>query len=444
MRYHGNYCGPNWSAGKHQASVDSNVPASDEFDESCKMHDRAYALGLPLKAADMQFARDNLLSLSPKRMLAGALVGAQGLFRPDDRPILPTTMNNTISKRGNQTRFSNPSPIMRRSAPGGNQNTTRVGNDITRMAPVATATRRTGQAAVIRSTGKGVTVTHRTFLGPITNTLAYTVTGFNVNPGLADTFPWLSKVASRYDKYRFTKLRFEFRSVAATSTPGVCMMSFDYNAADPLPVNKQIQAQTIPNAENNIWVNNDLVVPVDQQWRFVRQSLVAGTDIKTYDMGVMSLSTVYGGGSVGGELYVEYTVELEKPSEPDAIASLGTATGPLVAGPLFSGSVPMAFTGLPSWRAISSTALECVVPGTWVFTQETTGASITFAIQPSLLIGTPVVTNLFAPVVNTAATRALTTYTVRAQKGDRISYSGTISAATVTFFTLAISEWTTS
>lgn len=37
--YHGNYCGPNYSAGKFQTSVaNSDVPAVDAFDETCKRH----------------------------------------------------------------------------------------------------------------------------------------------------------------------------------------------------------------------------------------------------------------------------------------------------------------------------------------------------------------------------------------------------------------------
>jgi hypothetical protein len=44
MRAHGNWCGPNWTAGKHKPTSeltdeDRNVPAIDALDEACKAHD---------------------------------------------------------------------------------------------------------------------------------------------------------------------------------------------------------------------------------------------------------------------------------------------------------------------------------------------------------------------------------------------------------------------
>lgn len=447
MRYHGNYCGPNWSAGKHQPSVDSDVPALDEFDETCKEHDRAYALGMPLRQADLKFAYENLSSLNPKRMLAGVLVGAQGLMRPVDSLSTHITKTETIMAKTKPSKFNKAksaatsTPTMRRGAPGGN-NTTRAGNDITRAAPVALSTRRTGVAPIMRSRNNGVSITHRTFLGPITSSsLAYAVTSYPANPGFADTFPWLSKVASRYDKYRFTSLRYEYRSVCATSTSGVAMMSFDYNAADPPPVNKQTQAQTIPNVENNVWVNNDLVVPTDNEWRFVRQGLVSGTDIKTYDLGNMSLSTVYVGTTAAvGELYVEYTVELEYPSEPQPVASFVISAAPTPALPLSFG---YAITGLPSWTVRAGSQLVCTVPGTWLMSMQPTGVGITTMVAPTVFSGSPVITILQSAVISAASTSAQLTTTVRAQRGDVITFTSSVTATSLSYFSIAIAEYTT-
>lgn len=447
MRYHGNYCGPNWSAGKYQQSVDSDVPALDEFDETCKEHDRAYALGMPLRRADLKFAYENLSSMNPKRMLAGMLVGAQGLMRPVDSLSTHITNTETIMAKPKPNKFNkaksaaSSTPTMRRGAPGGN-NTTKAGNDITRAAPVAMSTRRTGAAPIMRSRSNGVSITHRTFLGPVIPAASsYLATGYPVNPGLADTFPWLSKVASRYDKYRFTSLRFEYRSVCATSTSGVVMMSFDYNAADPIPVNKQIQAQTIPNAENNVWVNNDLIVPTDNEWRFVRQGLVTGTDIKTYDLGNMCLSTVYTtAASAVGELYVEYTVELEYPSEPEAIASMIYTASPTPSAPL-TGAIIL--TGLPSWAVQTNSRLICTVPGTWLMSMQPSGAAISALIAPAVITGSVLITTLQSAVINAASSSAQLTVTVRAQRGDVITFASSITAVSLTYFTIAIAEYTT-
>lgn len=98
MRYHGNYCGPNWSAGRHQPSVVSDIAATDEFDQTCKVHDAAYATGSDLETADYTFAADNLYTGSPKRMLAGMLVGIQGIGRSIDRLTTYQTQRMTQKK----------------------------------------------------------------------------------------------------------------------------------------------------------------------------------------------------------------------------------------------------------------------------------------------------------------------------------------------------------
>lgn len=415
MRYHGKYCGPHWSAGEHQDSVLSSVPPLDEFDSTCKEHDAAYAVAGDLEGADYRFAATNLASGAPKRVLAGVLVGAQAVGRTADR--LATYLMN--SKSNNSLRGS------ARRQKAQSINTTKSGNDVSRAAPVAVSTRRTGASARISPRAAGVTVSHRTFLGPVTNGLAFTPTSYATNPGLASTFPWLSKIASRYDKYRFTRLRFEYRSVAATSTSGVAMMSFDYNALDPLPSSKLIQSQTIPNAENNVWVNNDLVVPTDNAWRFVRQGTVANSDLKTYDLGNMVLSTIYGNGAITGELYVEYTVELEKPSEPDAFASRITSNNPAAASVPF---VSPTITGVPAFTVFPG-SLRMEVAGTYLFTLVVNGTAISSIVAPIATGAT--VNSLGSSVINPASTRGMYVVSVTCNKGDTISFATSITAGAV-------------
>lgn len=84
LAYHGNYVGPGWSAGRFQDSVaNSDVPAIDEFDQTGKEHDAAYApTADPSKrnAADTKFAQANF-GRGFKRTAAAMAVGAQELIR---------------------------------------------------------------------------------------------------------------------------------------------------------------------------------------------------------------------------------------------------------------------------------------------------------------------------------------------------------------------------
>lgn len=408
----------------------SDVPALDDFDNTCKLHDAAYAERRGLHDADFNFARANLLSGNPKRMLAGLLVGVQGLSRPHDRSS-PSTMTKS-NLRGNLPRSTKG-----QTKPAQSMNTTRSGNDVARAAPVSVATRRTGKAPQMKARGAGVTVSHRTFLGPVSSQSAFTPTSYSVNPGLVDTFPWLSRVAARYDKYRFTRLRFEYRSVCATNVPGVVMMSFDYNAADQLPLSKSVQAQTIPNAENNVWMNNDLVVPCDNNWRFVRQALVANTDIKTYDLGNLVLSSIYGSGITTGELYVEYTVELEKPSEPEAIAAFFSTTGAGIGSP-WGGSV--AITGVPTFNLISASAWSARVGGVYLITYQATGTGIVSLAQPSGNAGVSI-TTVQSSTVNATATSAMRSIRVVIQRSDFLDWSAVVSATSLAFISASVTEW---
>lgn len=80
FRFHGNYVGPGWSAGRYQNSVVSDVPAVDEFDATGKKHDAAYAMGKNLAVADFEFASENF-GKGAKRTVAAVAVGAQGVGR---------------------------------------------------------------------------------------------------------------------------------------------------------------------------------------------------------------------------------------------------------------------------------------------------------------------------------------------------------------------------
>lgn len=107
IQYHGNYCGPGWSARKYQKSVVSHVPAVDAFDRTCKVHDAAYAKGKDLAEADIQFFKDNV-GKGVKRTIAGLVVGAQGIVRK---------IGGGRGSGGVKNPNPNPSPITPRSDP---------------------------------------------------------------------------------------------------------------------------------------------------------------------------------------------------------------------------------------------------------------------------------------------------------------------------------------
>jgi hypothetical protein len=146
-----------------------------------------------------------------------------------------------------------------------------------------------------------------------------------INPGQATTFPWLSTIANRYEKYRFVKLRFYYKPMVTQYTAnyntGKVMMNCDYDASDPGPTSKQQVEDSEPHVDGMPYQSFSFALDpremngMTSDAHYVRPGgLPGGTDIKTYDVGNLFLSTV-GQTDTGliGELHVEYDIELSVP-----------------------------------------------------------------------------------------------------------------------------------
>jgi len=400
FRYHGQFCGPGWSDGQYKADAAGFSTPTSYFDACCKDHDRELAESPEDRyQADVNFAK---CSLSTGRVAEAALVMAYGHLAPTTKMVTKKKLRQINNKAVMK-------PISAKK------------NDAMVAAPVAIATRRTGKAAAMTNLSDGVVrIKHRAFIKPISSFSTFTADKLSCNPGISGSFPWLSKLARKYEMYRFTSLKYSYRSVAATSTPGVIMLSFDYDAADDVPNTKSKQAMTIPNAESNSWTNVDLVVKPDSNWRFVRPGVLgANLDVKTYDFGNLIYSSVYGSGIVTGELYVEYTVELKRPSEGATDSGSQRFNSTNFSSPF---SLPVLPSGFIPFEYGSVNTLSFITSGEWLFTISATGTGLTSAPTTPLITtsGSGAVAFVFSIV---SATAAVTTVKVRAESGDTLSLS---------------------
>jgi len=169
-------------------------------------------------------------------------------------------------------------------------------------------------------------ICHREYLGDITGTSAFNNTAYPLNPGMFQTFPWLSTVAQNFQEYRFHGVTFEFRSLitdyVTNGAPGVVVMSTNYNADVPTYMTKQ----QMENAEYAVSVKptRDLMhgieCAIDQTilpHRYVRTgSVPAGQDLRLYDYGNFQFATQSNPTSDLGALWVSYCVEFMKPVLP--------------------------------------------------------------------------------------------------------------------------------
>jgi hypothetical protein len=169
------------------------------------------------------------------------------------------------------------------------------------------------------------TVTKDEYIGDIAGTVAFTTTQYSVQPGQAATFPWLSIEAKQWEKYEFQKLEFylkpEVTQYTTNANSGKVILSFDSDASDPAPLNKQEAEDVLPMADGMSYQTINLNIP-----KFILSShhdsfyvrpgnLPGGSDIKTYDLGNLFVSTVGQGGAVANmmELRVRYTCTLMIP-----------------------------------------------------------------------------------------------------------------------------------
>jgi hypothetical protein len=169
------------------------------------------------------------------------------------------------------------------------------------------------------------TVTKDEYIADIAGTVAFTTTQYAVQPGQGATFPWLAIEAKQWEKYEFEKLEFylkpEVTQYTTNANSGKVILSFDADASDPPPLNKQEAEDVMPMADGMSYQTVNLNIP-----KFILQShhdsfyvrpgnLPGGSDIKTYDLGNLFVSTIGQGAPVANmmELRVRYTCRLMIP-----------------------------------------------------------------------------------------------------------------------------------
>lgn len=177
-------------------------------------------------------------------------------------------------------------------------------------------------------------ISHREYVGDIFAPAAATVSDFTVqafplNPGLEQTFPWLSQIAQNYEEYELKQCVFEFVSTvqdinSSNGQVGTIITATQYNPSRPDFADKPAMAAYAHSVSGKSTDNQTHGVECDpkklsgSEGKFVRANPVMfGEDLKTYDHGRFQLAThnipaAMASGTLG-ELYVQYTVCLRKP-----------------------------------------------------------------------------------------------------------------------------------
>lgn len=140
---------------------------------------------------------------------------------------------------------------------------------------------------------------------------------YDINPGLTEDYPWLSRIARNFEKYRIKAWVFEWIPSCPTTTTGAIQMAFDYDARDTIPTESQMMSYN-PYVSGPLWNRQLLVLnPAmcnQYNWHFTRSENVRDTDIKTYDIGSLIISCNGESEETAGKLMVKYIVEFAVPT----------------------------------------------------------------------------------------------------------------------------------
>ena len=291
-----------------------------------------------------------------------------------------------------------------------NNNTQKPKKLVQKRVPVAMATGVTGRSPSIRTTEKSNVVEHRELVDNFTVTTdPFKVVGtYPLNPGSAQTFPWLGTTqALGWEKYYFEYLRFRLLTRASTTSVGSAIMAPDLDAADNQPSSEQVACTYAHSVEDALWKDIVCEIPCDRTKRFVRTgNLAANLDIKTYDMG--NLFTACAGCSTAGvyaKLWVEYKVRFFVPQLPPLGINVGgsfsSGGGISVANPLGSAPISnLANVGV-SIDNLSNVTFGKV--GTYLTNLGLAGTAITSAGAPVISSGVGTVLN--SGIINSAQTQ---------------------------------------
>lgn len=179
---------------------------------------------------------------------------------------------------------------------------------------------------------ESVMITHKEYIGDIygPSSTAFNSQSYELNPGLASQFPWLSQIAVNYDEYRWEQLVFEYRATIDSSTvtngqTGTIIMATQYNLDSKVFESKDemmqyhgaMSARLTDDMSHGVECdpNKNKGTPI----RLVRNGPLdpQTQDLDEYDIGRFELAinncpNTFANQAVG-ELWVYYTVRLLKP-----------------------------------------------------------------------------------------------------------------------------------
>jgi hypothetical protein len=271
--------------------------------------------------------------------------------------------------------------------------------------------RASGSIPSMHSTGQSVVVRHKEFVMTVRGSTNFTLQrSMPINPGRAEVFPWLSRLANCYQEYRIRGMVFHYvptsGNVSGGATPslGSVMLQTSYRSNDSAPTSKlemlneywstevvpyetachPIECNPSENPFNVQYVrSDDAALPVsDSPLLYDLATTHVATEGQTTD------------GAAIGDLWVTYEVELKKPILSSNVTSSPAGFGYMRAQ---STAVTNLFVGTPFGTSKPYTlpwttgqANDIIVPPNWAGTAHVV-ISLTGPLTGPKALGAPTV-----------------------------------------------------
>lgn len=182
----------------------------------------------------------------------------------------------------------------------------------------------------IRNTRDGTIVSHKEYLGDLQSSILFTSSTYPLNPGLENSFPWLSRVAQCFEEWIPRGIMVEYRTtssdtlLAANPALGSVIIATQYNSVNP----DFTQKQQMENYDGAISCKPSVSMlhqveckkSVNPLGEYYTRTTAppANADLRMYDLGKVQVATVGSqtNGNIIGEVWMSYEILFRKPKIP--------------------------------------------------------------------------------------------------------------------------------
>lgn len=164
---------------------------------------------------------------------------------------------------------------------------------------------------------KPVRVVHSEYLDTVPSPCA--LYAFDLNPGVADTFTWLSYQARLFEYYIVNAFSVRWSPSVAQTTAGSIYMAIDYDSRDAAPatISNMTNFTTFkmtPTREPMVLTGVPALMNAQVKQHAVRNGAVTASDIKTYDFGKLLIYVEGDTLAAAGTLLVSYDITFLSPT----------------------------------------------------------------------------------------------------------------------------------